>query len=169
MELTAAGFGDVVRSHQDMVYSIAWHYFRDRHQSEEIAQEVFLELHRNLASIESDSHMAHWLRRVTAQRCIDQTRRLRLRPRSGLESAPEPSSPASHADPLLSSLLARLVDALPDRARMAVILRYQEDMDLGEIASAMNIPAGSVKSTLHRALALLRGKLERTTAGKGVR
>ncbi|MBM3460308.1 MAG: sigma-70 family RNA polymerase sigma factor, partial [Armatimonadetes bacterium] len=80
-----------------------------------------------------------------------------------------PSSPASHADPLLSSLLARLVDALPDRARMAVILRYQEDMDLGEIASAMNIPAGSVKSTLHRALALLRGKLERTTAGKGVR
>lgn len=168
MRLTAAEFGDAVRAHQDMVYSIAWHFFRNRETSEEIAQEVFLELHRNLASIESGSHMAHWLRRVASRRCIDQTRRLRLRPRVGLDSAPEPVAASRDSDPMLSERLSRLLSGLPERARMAVILRFQEDMDLAEIAGAMDIPVGSVKSTLHRALALLRGKLERVAAVRSV-
>jgi RNA polymerase sigma-70 factor (ECF subfamily) len=168
MRLTPAEFGDAVRAHQDMVYSIAWHFFHDRETSEEIAQEVFLDLHRNLAAIESPSHMANWLRRVTAQRCIDQTRRMRIRPRVGLDSAPEPVVAQRPADPMLSERLARLVDRLPERARMAVILRFQEDLDLTEVAVAMGIPVGSVKSTLHRALALLRGKLERSAVARSM-
>lgn len=161
MKLTTEEFGEAVRAHQDMVYSIAWHFFRNRETSEEIAQEVFLELHRNLASIESRSHMTNWLRRVASQRCIDQTRKLRVRPRVGLDSAPEPVAASRDSDPMLSERLSRLLAGLPEKARMAVILRFQEDMDLAEIAGAMDIPVGSVKSTLHRALALLRGKLQR--------
>lgn len=165
MKLSTAEFAGVVRSHQDMVYSIAWHYLRDRPAAEEIAQEVFLELYRNLGSIESERHLVNWLRRVASQRCIDQTRRLRLRPRVGLESAPEPSVSSRESDPFLSARLERLVDGLPDRAKMAVILRFQEEMELGEIAEVMGMPTGSVKSTLHRALGLLREKLKRSLEG----
>ena len=148
-----------------MVFSIAWHFFRDRDAAEEVAQDVFLELHRHLDSIESDSHMTNWLRRVASQRCIDRTRRLKLMPRVGLDSAPEPTVHAEPGDTFLRERLDRLVEGLPDKARIAVILRYQEDMDIGEVAEAMGIPPGSVKSTLHRALALLREKLERTVKG----
>ena len=61
----------------------------------------------------------------------------------------------------------RLIQTLPDRPRMVVILRYQEEMEPTEIAQMMDIPIGTVKSMLHRALALLRGKMEREQKGAG--
>ena len=56
----------------------------------------------------------------------------------------------------------KLTASLPEKARMVVLLRYQEDLAPAEIAETMDIPLNSVKSGLHRALAMLREKLERT-------
>lgn len=64
-------FGELVRRHQSMVYSLAWRFLHDRGLAEEVAQEVFLSLHRNLRSIQSSAHAESWLRKVTAQRSID--------------------------------------------------------------------------------------------------
>jgi RNA polymerase sigma-70 factor (ECF subfamily) len=154
-------FAQLVREHQSMVYSCAWHCLRDRALAEEVAQDVFLELHRNLGAIESPEHARHWLRRVAVHRSIDQARRRRFQPRLSIEEAPEPAAPGSPADPMLSATLRRIVATLPEKARMAVILRYQEDLDPAEIADVMELPVRTVKSHLHRALALLRGKLSR--------
>jgi len=162
-----AAFAGIVREHQSLVFSIACHYVRDRATAEELAQEVFLHLFRNLGTIESPQHLLNWLRRVTVQRSIDQTRRARYRPKSGLDTAPEPVAAPEHRDPLMSVMLQKLVGALPERARAVVVLRYQEDLEPSEIADILELPVGTVKSSLHRALGLLRGKLER--AGKGVR
>ena len=154
-------FATIVRERQAMVYSIGWHFLRDRGVAEELAQDVFLQLHRNLGSIESAAHLTNWLRRVMTQRCIDYSRRARLRPRGGLDDAPEPSVAAVERDPMLSSVLDRQIARLPERSRMIVILRFQEEMEPAEIAEALGIPVGTVKSNLHRALALLRGRLEK--------
>ena len=150
-----------VREHQSMVFSIGWHFLRDRAVAEELAQDVFLQLHRNLDSIESPAHLTNWLRRVMTQRCIDHVRRARLRPRVGLDGSPELSVPAVERDPFLGSLLDRQIARLPERSRMIVILRYQEELDPAEIAETMGIPVGTVKSNLHRALALMRGRMEK--------
>ena len=170
-ELEASAFSDIVGEHQAMVFSIALHFLRDRSAAEELAQEVFLHLHRNLRTIESSAHLVYWLRKVTAHRCIDQARRLKLRPRISLteylERAPEPAADERPADPLLTGLLRRLIASLPVRSRMIVILRFQEDLDPAQIADVLGIPLGTVKSNLHRSLAVLRGKLERE--GKVVR
>ncbi|MGH9722359.1 MAG: RNA polymerase sigma factor [Bryobacteraceae bacterium] len=164
-----SAFEAVVREHQAMVYSIAWHYLHDRASAEELAQEVFLHLHRNIESIESPAHLLHWLRRVACHRAIDQSRRLKFRPRAGLDSAPEPVSIAHYRDPMLKRLLERLLGTLPERSRMIVVLRYQEDMEPTEIAGVLEMPVGTVKSSLHRALAVLRGRFERAErAPKGV-
>ncbi len=64
-------------------------------------------------------------------------------------------------DPLLTVMLDRQIARLPERSRMIVILRFQEEMEPGEIAEALGIPVGTVKSNLHRALALLRGRMEK--------
>jgi len=162
-------FGWIVREHQAMVFSIACHFLRDRSLAEELAQEVFLHLHKNLHAIQSPAHLVHWLRKVTGHRCIDQARRRKLRPAVSLteylQRAPEPASTGPVADPLLAGVLRKLIARLPERARMIVILRFQEDLEPAEIAGILGIPLGTVKSNLHRSLAVLRARLERERKG----
>jgi len=155
-------FADIVREHQGMVFSLAWHFLHDRAVAEELAQEVFLELHRHLGTIESPSHLVFWLRKVTSRRCIDQTRRRALWPKFRLDEVPEPLAQTRQADPMLSRALRRLVASLPEKARLVVILRYQEDLDPADIAQTLDMPLATVKSHLRRSLDLLRDKLART-------
>jgi RNA polymerase sigma-70 factor (ECF subfamily) len=161
-------FALLVRHHQAMVFSIAHHFLRNTALAEELAQDVFLHLHRSLRSIESPSHLTNWLRRTTTHRCVDQSRRQKLRPRLYLDQAPEAVDRSPERDPMLADRLRRLLAALPERARAVVILRYQEDLEPAEIAQALGIPVGTVKSSLHRALASLRARLERLAVAKGV-
>jgi len=158
----AGAFAALVRQHQNMVYSIAWNFLRNHATAEELAQEVFLQLFRHMDEIESPAHLVQWLRRVTSNRCIDQSRRARYRPKVGLDSAPEPAVFDRQRDPLLAGRLGRLMAQLPERARMMIVLRYQEEMEPAQIAETLNMPVGTVKSGLHRALAALRGRLERS-------
>ncbi len=159
-------FGELVRAHQGMVFSIALGCLGDRAAAEDIAQEVFLELYRVRASMESAAHVLHWLRRVATHRSIDEARRRRFRSKSPLESLPEPACAADPGDPLLSSLLRQLVASLPEQARAVVILRFQEELSIAEIAEILEVPQRTVKSRLDRSLLLLREKLARRCGEK---
>jgi len=154
----APPFADVVEIHKAMVFSIAWHFLRDRALSEELAQDVFLELHRHWAAMKSPEHIVFWLRKVTCNRCIDVVRRRKLRRETSLEESPEPAMLERVQDPLLSAYLQRMVASLPERQRLLVVLRYQEGMEPEEIARMLNINSSTVKTQISRALELLRAK-----------
>ncbi len=154
-----AAFAEVVREYQSMVYSLAFHFLRDGARAEELAQEVFLELYQNVNKMESAAHAKNWLRKVTSFRCIDLTRRLKVRRHCSLEEAPEPSVNPDSRDPFLRKRLGTLVCSLPARSRMVVILRYQEGMELAEVARTLDMPLNTVKSHLQRSLSLLRDKI----------
>lgn len=160
-----SAFGEIVREHQAMVYSLALHFLRSPSMAEDLAQDVFLELYRNLGSIKSAAHLRFWLRKVACHRSIDRMRRRQPDGVLSLEDVPEPAAAEHTRDPLLEEKLWRLVATLPDKPRMAVILRYQEDMELHEIAEVMGISINTVKSSMMRALALLRAKLARSMGG----
>ena len=166
VEQAGCEFDELVRTHQSMVFSLAYHFLRDRHLAEEIAQEVFLSLHRNLASIQSPAHAGFWLRKVAVQRSIDEARKRKRRPQVALEAIREPASPLAPADPMLGETLRRLIATLAEGPRAVMILRYQEDLDPSEIAEILNMPVGTVKSHLQRSLALLREKLARRGVGE---
>jgi RNA polymerase sigma-70 factor (ECF subfamily) len=155
-------FADLLREHQSMVFSIGWNYLRDEASAEELAQEVFLELFQKIASIESPAHLIFWLRKVMTHRCIDYTRRRKNRPGVALDDVPEPASFPSVPDPFVSVALRKLTAALPEKPRMVVLLRFQEDLDPSEIARVLDMPINTVKSHLQRSLAVLKEKLERT-------
>ncbi len=157
---SAADFARIVRQHQGMVFSLAVHFLRDRQAAEEVAQDVFLQLHANLATLQSPEHVTFWLRKVTGHRCIDYTRRRKWAPVS-LEQVPELRQAGSRSDPLLARRLKQLVGSLPEHARMVIILRYQEDLTPSEIADVLAMPVATVKSHLQRSLALLREKVAR--------
>lgn len=143
-----------------MVFSIALHFVRDREAAEEIAQDVFLSLYKNLATLQSPEHVTNWLRRVTSHRCIDYSRR-RKRLQVSLDDVPEVRSEGSSRDPLLARRLRAMVATLPEKARLVVILRYQEDLTPLEIADALAMPIATVKSHLQRSLATLRQRVSR--------
>ncbi len=154
-------FDELVREHQSMVFSLCWHFLHERDLAEEVAQEVFLSLYRHMDEIQSPAHAGYWLRKVAAQRAIDEARKRSRRPQVALEVVPEPAASMRPGDPLLGQVLRRLVATLPETPRMVMILRYQEDLDPSEISEILNMPLATVKSHLQRSLALLRDKLER--------
>jgi RNA polymerase sigma-70 factor (ECF subfamily) len=160
-------FDELVRAYQSMVFSLAFHFLHDREAAEEVAQEVFLALHRHMAAIKSPAHAEYWLRKVAAQRSIDEARRRKRRPQITLEAVAEPASQAPPGDPMLGEVLRRLIATLPEAPRMVMVMRYQEDLDPVDIAELLELPVATVKSHLQRSLALLREKLERR--GKGER
>jgi RNA polymerase sigma-70 factor (ECF subfamily) len=144
-----------------MVFSIAWRMTGDRGLAEEIAQDVFLELDRNLGRIESADHACFWLRRVTMSRSTDALRRRKVRGMDlWVEMEDVHGVDAEQKASPLSTRLEALLSALPEPQRAALVLRYQEDMTPDEIAQTLQSPVATVKSHLQRGLKLLRAKAE---------
>ena len=162
----ANDFAAIVLQQQSMVYSLALHFLRDPATAEEVAQDVFLELHKRLDTLTSPAHLLFWLRKVTSHRCIDYARRRRWAQVS-LEDVAEIGSEDASPDPLLAKSLGRLVASLPETARLVVILRYQEDLTPTEIADVLSMPLATVKSQLQRSLAMLREKATRVMGKVG--
>jgi RNA polymerase sigma-70 factor, ECF subfamily len=165
-DVALGDFAEIVRRHQSMVFSIALRFLADPPAAEELAQDVFMQLHAKLSTLKSPEHVVFWLRKVTSHRCIDRLRRSRM-PQVSLDDLPESavlefSPDVQPADPFLSRRLQQLVASLPGKARLMVILRYQEDLSAEDIAEVLEMPAATVKSHLQRALAMLHDKVVRT-------
>jgi RNA polymerase sigma-70 factor (ECF subfamily) len=154
-------FEQLVDEHQSMVFSLAWRMTGDRGMAEEIAQDVLLELDRNLRKMASAEHVRFWLRRVTINRSTDALRRrdvrepgwdegfwIELEERHGLVESDEGSA--------MSMRIEELMASLPETQRAALILRYQEDLTPEEIAATLKSPVATVKSQMQRGLKLLR-------------
>ncbi len=144
-----------------MVFSLALRFLRNREVAEELAQDVFLQCYRQIDRIEDAAHACSWLRRAICHRSIDELRKRRFRPAIGLDDIPEPAAISTMPDLMMQDRLRGLVGSLPEKARMVVVLRYQEDLLPAEIAEMLDMPVSTVKSHLHRSLALLRGRLEK--------
>ena len=154
-------FEQLVDEHQSMVFSLALRMTGDRGLAEEIAQDVFLELDRNLGKLDDAEHACYWLRRVTMSRSTDALRRRRVRGMDLWVDMEE--AHGAHAEERTSPLGARLeqlLATLPEAQRAALVLRYQEDMPPDEIAAVMEAPLATVKSNLQRGLKLLRAKAQ---------
>lgn len=152
----AAAFAALVRAHQRLVFGLALRMLSDWQRAEDLAQEVFLQLHCNLSSLQSGTHLVFWLRRVTMNRAIDRLRREPPLEAAPLEQLLAPADECDQGDPLLLRRLRELVALLTPAARAVVVLRYQQDLDPVEIARTLNMSINTVKSHLKRSLASLR-------------
>jgi RNA polymerase sigma-70 factor (ECF subfamily) len=164
----SAAFASLVKQHQGMVFSIALHALRSRTAAEDLAQEVFLDFYRHLSRIDSAAHAVSWLRRVASHRCIDEIRRRQHRPEVTVDVLPERGRLPVSREFFLEQRLQSLVATLPARARMVVVLRFQEELEPLEIAETLSMPVNTVKSHLRRSLLLLRARLgaSPTTGGQ---
>jgi len=157
-------FEQLVEEHQSMVFSLAWRMTGDRGLAEELAQDVLLELDRNLRKLSSAEHARFWLRQVTLHRVADALRRRRTNAASlGSDLWEELEERHVLVEPFeidddspLSRRIEELLATLPEAQRAALVLRYQEDLTPEEIAVTLKSPLATVKSQLQRGLKLLR-------------
>ncbi len=162
MRTDEARFRELVEEHQSMVFSIALRVLGDCGAAEEVAQDVFVELHGSLARLESAEHAKFWLRRVASHRSVDYLRRGRLRPEFAAEEWTEEHGRGWDESVVRNGAvemrLEQMVSSLPKGLRAAVVLRYQEDLAPDEIAKILEQPLATVKSNLQRGLEMLRQK-----------
>ena len=134
----------------------------DGAEAEDVAQETFLRLWRNIDTWRADAPLIHWLHRVAYNLCID---RLRRRRPISLDSLPEPFDPAENPAGTLHRLeladaVAAAIGQLPERQRAAVVFVHQEGLSNIETAELMGISVEAVESLLARARRALRKMLE---------
>ncbi|HUD74613.1 MAG TPA: sigma-70 family RNA polymerase sigma factor [Terracidiphilus sp.] len=155
----AEAFEGIVRRWQGPLINMAWRYCRDRGRAEEMAQEAFIRAWRGLGRWRRESSFSTWLFALAANVYRSELKRFPTETLP-LESAPEPSGPASQQRELeegrRQEALRRAVLALPLRYREPVILYYFHEMDLAAAAATMSLPEGTMKARLSRARALLR-------------
>lgn len=166
-----AALEPLMARHYRRVYRIALAYLRDAEEALDAAQEVFVKAYQNASRWDSGSEVGPWLTRIAVNHAIDRYRRGRRRLAS---EQPLPEEGADH-DPRLkvdapspeSQVLGREVGerigaalaVLPEKQRAVFVLRHYQELSLEEIATALGLSLGTVKSSLHRAIQRLRGEL----------
>jgi RNA polymerase sigma-70 factor (ECF subfamily) len=160
----AAAFEGIVRRWQGPLINMAWRYCRDRGRAEEMAQEAFIRAWRGLAQWRREGSFSTWLFALAANVYRSELKRFPVESLP-LDSAPEPSGPASQPHELEQrgrhEVLARAVLTLPLRYREPVILFYFHEMNVAAAAQTLGLPEGTLKARLSRARALLRQRFPR--------
>ncbi|MBK7875501.1 MAG: RNA polymerase sigma factor [Planctomycetes bacterium] len=151
-------FDALYRRHRDWVFALALRATGRREDALDLAQEAFVELLGALERFEPGGSLRAWLRRVVLHRAIDQgrsagrARRVDVAPEDVLGDVLDRAAEdgGERAD------LARVLRGLPAEQREVVLLRFVDGFELAEIAAALGMPLGTVKSRLHQAVANLR-------------
>ncbi len=134
---------------------IAFRITGDHAVSEELAAEALTRLYVSWWRLSSTSHREAWVLRVTTNLAIDVVRRRRRQIAVDFGASTTPDDAV-----LVRMALAEALSRLPNRQRQVVVLRYLSDLSETDVAVALGVSVGSVKTHLHRALAALRASLQ---------
>jgi RNA polymerase sigma-70 factor, ECF subfamily len=143
-------FEGLVRRYQRRVYALAYQHLRDPSEAQDLAQEVFVRLYRNLHRYDPERPFEPWFWRLAVNVAASYRRH---RPAAAAELPDVAAAGVAREDALP---LERALADLNDDLRLPVLLHYYLDLPLEEIASAMGLSLSAVKSRLHRARAILR-------------
>ncbi len=162
---TAPSWDEIVRQHSTRVFRLAYRLTGNRHDAEDLTQEVFVRVFRSIASY-SPGTFEGWLHRITTNLFLDQARR---KQRLRFDALPDdfadrvagalPSPGDGHADDLYDPDVELALAALSPAFRVAVVLCDVEGLSYDEIAAVLGVKVGTVRSRIHRGRKLLRAAL----------
>ena len=174
-------FEELVRIYQDRVFSLSLRMIGNRQEAEDLAQEVFMTVHRAIASYRGDGRFYTWLYRIASNTCKNRIKYLRGRHfhRSvPVDETPEAQVPAGEAGPgvplqsrvhgpeamtegnRLEAAVQRELAALDPEHRLLIVLRDVQGLSYHEILRITGLQEGTLKSRLHRARVALKDRLK---------
>ena len=143
------------------VYALCLRMLADPHRAAEVTQDVFVRAWQRIGTYRFEAPFEAWLKRIAVRQALN-ARRSRRRWRDRFEAPPEGAAldPPGSVHPAGAGLdLARAIAALPEKARLVVVLHDVEGYRHAEIADLMDVTVGTTKAQLHRARHLLRAAL----------
>jgi len=156
-------FEELVDQFKNLVFALIARTIRDRSRVEDLAQDVFLRIHRGLPYFRGEARLSTWIFRIVVNVCTQeksQTRTsisfddpdARVRTPSAVDR--------QFTDFELHDRLEKAIQQLPEQYRLLIAGHYLEGVQYEDLAHAMNLPLGTVKTQLHRAKRQLRLLLE---------
>jgi RNA polymerase sigma-70 factor (ECF subfamily) len=159
--------------HRDVLFNYGLYMTGDRDEASDLLQETYLKAFRFFDSFEKGTNAKAWLYRIMRNTYINEYRRVKRIPDhveydEQLSPYQMPADQVAHGDDLAAKLsgemfgdeVAGAIAALPEKFKSIIILRDVEDLPYEEIAEALEIPVGTVRSRLHRARAILFEQLK---------
>lgn len=147
-------FDELMRRHEDRVFSICLRVMRHREQALDATQDAFLTVFRKADQFRGDSTFSTWLYRVAVNTCYDHLRKAKRRPADPLPDLHDPpdqsAGDALEAAELRGDLTVALA-SLSEEFRAAVVLADVEGLALTDVADILEVAEGTVKSRLFRA------------------
>ena len=161
-----AAFGELVDRYKNLVYGLIYRMIPDRSVVDDVAQDVFLKVHRGIPYFRGEAKLSTWIFRIVHNACTQWhgTRPMNVPLESDRGSATPRRELASH-DAAFANLetrdrLQKALAQLPPNYRLLVAAHYLQGVQYEALAEALNIPLGTVKTHLYRAKRRLRELLE---------
>lgn len=156
-----AAFGELVDRYKNLVYAMVGRMVADRAMADDLAQEVFLKVHRGLPYFRGDARLSTWIYRIVSNVCAE----ARSRRPADLSLDDESDqrrqkylgrADAAYAELELRDRLDKAIAQLPDNYRMLIAAHYLQGVQYEALAEALDMPLGTVKTHLYRAKRRLR-------------
>ncbi|MDA2927664.1 RNA polymerase sigma factor [Acidobacteria bacterium AH-259-G07] len=167
-------FEEIIERYQRLVFNIVYHYLGYRDEVEDLAQEVFLKVFRSLDTFDTERPLKSWISRITANACLDEIRRVRkrrIRLFSDLgrdeeermeyffEQFNQCSTLSEEEEQELFELLARSMERLNEKDKLAFVLRELEGLSYPEIARILDTTQLAVRIRVSRSKKKLQQEL----------
>src|ERR1051325_6731156 len=147
-------FQELVDRYKDLVFALIARTVQDRSRAEDLAQDVFLRIHRGLPYFRGEARLSTWIYRIVANVCLQDHGRPAA-PLSLEDERARPKTMPSGADRQFSDLelrdrLEKAIARLPANYRLLIAAHYLNGIQYEDLAEALEMPLGTVKTQLHR-------------------
>lgn len=160
-------FRAIVEVNQGFVYAVAFRFVNDSQDAEDITQEVFVRLWKNLHTYKPEVKLTTWLYKIVTNRCLDFLKSKHGSQRKNAVDVDKQLHLAAHSTPErayqqqeLIKIIHAAADELTPRQKAVFILRDLEGLSSAEVCEALSMSAGNVKSNLFHARQKISGKLK---------
>jgi RNA polymerase sigma-70 factor (ECF subfamily) len=155
-----SAFSELVDRYKDLVYGLVYRLSADRASADDLAQDVFLKVHRGLPYFRGEARLSTWIYRIVQNVCSQARARRRpevsLEPREGQRAIEPGAADQAFADVELRDRLDKAISQLPEQYQLLIAAHYLKGVQYEALAEALNMPLGTVKTHLHRAKRRLR-------------
>ena len=146
----------LVTAQTDALYRVSMSMLRNEHDAQDAVHDAILSAYVNRNRLKHEEYFATWLIRILINECKKQLRQRKRYADVG-DKLPDASV---RDDPYLSVEICDVIDSLPEKIRLTVVLFYVEDYSIKEIKNILHIPEGTIKSRLNTGRKLLRERLQ---------
>ncbi|MDP4180034.1 MAG: sigma-70 family RNA polymerase sigma factor [Bacillota bacterium] len=156
-------FSEIVSRYKRLVFKVVFNIINNEHEVNDISQEVFLKVYKNLRSYNPEYKFSTWIVKVATNHCLDTVRKKKVDSLSIEEAADVSDKNDTPEESYIRKekvqRIREAISELPEKYRVPIILFHQNGLSYEEMMKVMNEPITIIKNRLYRARLMLKGKL----------